>query len=124
MARPLLVGAFMAFFISVVQLYTWVTLPVYFLSQKPWQRRARNRRCRVKVTSTPAKSPFNSSSTDKAHSQLTEEEEEERMMSPVYERDYVVQQKHPVIHLDTVTEMLDRVVEAHGANNKALGRSA
>lgn len=117
MARPLFVGAFMALFVSVVQLYTWITLPVYFLTQKPWQRRARNRRCRVKIINTPSPTYTSTSGTP-----LSEEEEEERMMSPVYVRDYVPQQKHPVVHLDTVTEMLDRVVETHGANNKALGR--
>ena len=112
MARPILVSAFMALFVSVVQLYTWVTLPIYFFSQKPWIRRAKSARNRVKLA-VPSQSLNPNDAIN--------EEEEEGTLSATYVRDYVIQKEHDIIKLDTVTEMLDRVVEVHGANNKALG---
>lgn len=114
MARPILVGAFMVLFVTVVQLYTWITLPIYFFSQKPWQRRARSTRNRVKrMVSLHSLNPNNGLSL--------EEEEEECLMSETYVRDYAIHREHEIIKLNTVTEMLDMVADIHGANSRALG---
>ena len=53
---------------------------------------------------------------------INDGEEEEGKMSDTYVRDYAILKEHDIIKLNTVTEMLDRVVEVHGANNKALGK--
>ena len=116
MARSILVSAFMGLFVSVVQIYTWVTLPIYFLSQKPWQKRAKSAKNRVKLQVPPLIVP-------QGNMFANDEEEEDKQMSAIYVRDFECKKKHPILtDNDSVTDMLDKLVEVHGANNLALGK--
>ncbi|KAI2808186.1 Long-chain-fatty-acid--CoA ligase 4 [Blomia tropicalis] len=102
MAGSILVKTFMGLFVTIVEMYTLVTLPVYFLIQKPWIRRRKSERNRVKIQNPPLI-------------------EEDKSMSAIFVRDVVIKQLHEIIHLDTVTEMLDKLPQFVGGKKNALG---
>lgn len=106
--RPLPVRAFMAVLAVVVQLYTWLSLPVFVLAQRPWRRLALHRKRRF--VTLPA-----------GERHALPDREEERLCSMVYERADEAFERHPVLHLESITDMLDKVVSAHGPNALTLG---
>lgn len=111
MANRVLINSFMAIFMTVVQVYTYITLPIYFFIQRPWQRRAADRRLRICVDpKAQATLPRNAT-----------EAEEEKAMSPVFMRDQH-SKEHPLISLNSVTEVWDNIVEHHGTDYKILGK--
>lgn len=50
------------------------------------------------------------------------EEEEEKHMSPIYERAEVVENNHKMFEMATINDMLNHTSEVHGADYVALGK--
>src|SRR6218665_1897672 len=108
MVRPLPVRAFMGVVTAVVQLYTWTTFLVFVLLNRLWLRLRLDRKRRT--VTLPA-----------GEDHALPDKEEEELCSNIYERADEAFEAHPVLHLETITDMLDRVVSAHGPNTLALG---
>lgn len=99
----------------VVQLYTWITFPIYYFSQRAWEKRAKSERVRVKIIEPGPTFDPNDILSD-------EEKEEQQLMSATYVRSDTIRRKHDIVHLHSVTEMLDQVVKVYGSSTLALGK--
>lgn len=116
MAGNLLVSLFMIIFISLVQVYTYITLPFYFFWQAPWKARARDRRCRITEYIPPNKNRI-----DELHRSLIDSQQE-ASLSPIYTRNDAPK-PHPMLHETSLVDVTARLIELHGPDQKVLGKN-
>lgn len=115
LARRTLIGLFMAIFISVVQLYTIVTLPIYYLIQKPWIRTELTKKRRVME--------WEKTGPEGSSTKVTPElEEEEKQMSPVYVRAQKPSKSHPLLECTSMMEALGLLTKLYDPNTECLGK--
>lgn len=115
----LLISAFMVVFIFVIQVYTWITLPIYFLVQKPWINRAKNDAKRVRIFD-PSKN--NSTFTVPNHDSNRAKSPNEPLMSPIYERVDTQIYDFNYFKYDNLVDMFDHMGENFNPNSPCIGK--
>ncbi|XP_027202912.2 long-chain-fatty-acid--CoA ligase 4-like [Dermatophagoides pteronyssinus] len=83
----------------IIQLYTWITLPIYFLLQQPWKNRYGNDRKRIRT--------YRKSSTIE--------------MTDIYVRDDNGDYDYPIFEKSTLTEMFDDLIRIYPPDRHCLG---
>nr|XP_046917028.1 LOW QUALITY PROTEIN: long chain acyl-CoA synthetase 9, chloroplastic-like [Dermatophagoides farinae] len=126
--RRSLITIFMAIFISVVQTYTWITLPIYFILQKPWLKRKLNARNRVKIykpspslTVPSIKSESINSYHHHHHNNNYDQLSNGLSLSPIYIRDDCGEYNHPIFKFETLTEIVNNIPNLYGPDVPCLG---
>lgn len=127
--RRSLITIFMAIFISVVQTYTWITLPIYFILQKPWLKRKLNARNRVKIykpspslTVPSIKSESINSYHHHHHNNNYDQLSNGLSLSPIYIRDDCGEYNHPIFKFETLTEIVNNIPNLYGPDVPCLGK--
>ncbi|KAH7638395.1 long chain fatty acid coa ligase-like protein [Dermatophagoides farinae] len=90
---------FMTIFISIVQIYTWTTWPLYFIVQQPWKAKRLNDRIRIKI--------FKGSNDSK--------------MSPIYERNDPEILDYPFFSYKSVTQIFQSLTDHLDRDRNCLG---
>lgn len=119
--RRSLITIFMAIFISVVQTYTWITLPIYYLLQKPWLKRKLNLRNRVKIYN-PSSAPLTTIPSVESDSNNNNQSINKLSLSPIYIRDDCGEYNHPLYSFKTVNDIIENLTNLHGSDQPCLGK--
>lgn len=108
LSRRLLVSTFMTILVIVVQLYTLITLPLYYIIQRPWIIRSRLNKIRLRPIEPALINTDPNSSVPS--------------LSPVYVRNDDVEYDLPILHHDTLIEMFGQLVPTYGADYRCIGK--
>ncbi|KAH7638786.1 long chain fatty acid coa ligase-like protein [Dermatophagoides farinae] len=91
---------FMILFKIIIQLYTWITLPLYFIIQQPWNHRRRNENNRLRIH---------------------RHESDKSDMTDIYIRNDSGVYDHPIFEQSTLTKMFQETIRINRHDQPCLG---
>lgn len=109
----------MLVFIFVVQVYTWITLPIYYFVQKPWIKRSKNDAKRVRIFE-PSKD--NSILTMVNTDSTSAKSPNEPLLSPIYEREDSRIYDFNAFKYSNLVDMFDHMTDVFNPNSPCIGK--